>query len=190
MLQPRVFVPFLDFLFILVLILVILDHRPEDEKNADITAGNIVFELTWPSNIDVDLDLWVKSPGQRPIGYSNKNSTHLNLLRDDLGQTNDRSGVNFELVLSRAAPSGEYIVTVHLYGLKGNELPVPAHLSILGVGTGNGGYVRRMITRTVELKFDGQEIMVARFMFDADNVRITSHNPVVKLIRSGDDHDN
>ncbi len=189
MLNPRVFIPFLDVLFILIIVFIVLPHEIDQEKTSDVSAGNLIIELTWDAEVDVDVDLWVKSPGQRPIGYSNKHSTHLNLLRDDLGHTNDESKVNYEMVLSRAAPSGEYIITAHLYGLKGEPLPIKIHLAVIGVGVGNGGWSKRIIAKRFELTYNGQELMLARFTYDAEGIRVVSHNPIVRLIREGKDND-
>ncbi|MGE5148438.1 MAG: hypothetical protein ACM3N5_16925, partial [Candidatus Eiseniibacteriota bacterium] len=34
--------------------------------------GNVIIEAQWKDGLDADVDLWVKGPGDRPVGYSNK----------------------------------------------------------------------------------------------------------------------
>ena len=58
-----------------------------------------------PPSMDSDVDLWVQAPGDMPVGYSNKGGAVFNLLRDDLGQQLDLSGLQLrEQLLARHRP--------------------------------------------------------------------------------------
>ena len=74
-----------------------------------------MIEARWPDGVDADVDLWVQAPGDVPVGYSNKGGAIFNLLRDDLGQRADATGMNYEVSYARGMPAGEYTANLHLY---------------------------------------------------------------------------
>lgn len=121
----RWLVPLMDALLALILILILLIHPPKKEEDAT-PPGQVIVEIRWPDACASDIDLWVKAPGDRPVGYSNTQGKIWNLLRDDLGHVNDLSGLNFEIAYSRGRPDGEYVVNIHFYryGMSCN-LPIP-----------------------------------------------------------------
>src|SRR3546814_9135229 len=81
----------LALLGFMVIVVVLLPHlNPPTKAAASDPPGNIIVEVRWPDDIDVDVDLWVKGPTSRPIGYSNQSGPLFNLLRDDLGRARDR----------------------------------------------------------------------------------------------------
>ena len=84
-----------------------------------------MVEANWPPDLDSDVDLWVQAPGDVPVGYSNKGGAVFNLLRDDLGQQLDLSGLNYESSYSRGIVPGEYTVNVHLYRNRAAVAAVP-----------------------------------------------------------------
>ena len=53
------------------MVVILLPHvvpakkQTEDQK----APGNIVVEMHWPSNMPVDVDLWVKAPNESPVGF-------------------------------------------------------------------------------------------------------------------------
>ena len=87
----------------------------------------MIVEVRWPDQLDSDVDLWVQAPGDVPVGYSNKGGAIFNLLRDDLGQRADATGMNYEVSYSRGIPPGEYMVNVHLYRNAAGVMPDPGH---------------------------------------------------------------
>lgn len=117
----------LMMLLALIFTLITIQKQEEEETKS---PGDIVVQLFWPNDKNVDLDLWVQAPGDRPVGYSNKSGTIFNLLRDDLGFSNDVSGVNEEVAYTRGQPNGEYRINVHSYrGI--NAWPVTAKIVLL-----------------------------------------------------------
>ena len=102
------------FIFMVVLLLPFVNPPTENENNTD-PPGNVIVELFWDNDRDVDIDLWVKAPDDIPVGYSNKGGLFFNLLRDDLGKYKDNSPINYEVSYSRGISEGNYIANLHLY---------------------------------------------------------------------------
>src|SRR4051794_3763581 len=69
----------------------------KDAVKGAAAPGNVIVEMTWPPNIDADVDLWVQAPGDVPVGYSDKSGIIFNLLRDDLGHSGDPNSMNYEV---------------------------------------------------------------------------------------------
>ncbi len=152
-----------------VCVILILPHinpakakpRPEGAE----PPGNVLVEIRWPDERDSDVDLWVKGPGDVPVGYSNKGGRLFDLLRDDLGHRGDVSGLNYEIAYSRGIVAGEYVVNVHLYRDQSGILPVPVTV-VVSVKPSAGESARQILARTVELEREGQERTVVRFRLD------------------------
>ncbi|MFD0386762.1 hypothetical protein ACFQ4K_01335 [Tistrella bauzanensis] len=89
--------------FIAVVILMLPHLNPPRKLDAaEINApGNVIVEALWAADLDTDVDLWVKAPGDVPVGYSNKGGVIFNLLRDDLGRYGDATDSNHEVSYSR-----------------------------------------------------------------------------------------
>ena len=157
-----------DMLFILLMVflmLAILVNPPEDAKAID-SPGVLVVEIRWPDGLKIDVDLWVKAPGEEPVGFYNRAGRVFNLLRDDLGSARDDTPHNYEYSFARSIPDGEYIVTVHLYNNWSYDqfpLPVQARISILAPA---GGTPTEILKRTVYLLSRGHEETVARFTLE------------------------
>ena len=108
------------------IVILLLPHLNPPTEIADPvqTPGNVIVEVRWPDRTDADIDLWVQAPGDDPVGYSNKGGRVFNLLRDDLGHTNDLSALNYEMAFSRGTPAGDYTVNLHLYRNRSGESPI------------------------------------------------------------------
>ena len=150
---------FIDVLFLLVFMLLVLPHNPS--VKADTTSpGMVIVEAVWEEGVNIDVDLWVLAPGDRPVGYSNRAGTIFNLLRDDLGRQRDVLPLNYETSYSRGAPAGEYTIGVHLYNNFEKKYPVPVTVRVTTRIKGVTGHI---FTRTVSLLSHGHEITVNRF---------------------------
>lgn len=178
---------FRDVLMLLVLgfvavVAVLLPHinDPEEESRV-VPPGNVMAYIVWPAG-DVDVDLWVTGPGETvPVGYSHPGGALWNLLRDDTGG-NDVTGLNYENAYTRGVPPGRYTVNVHCYSCDDAVLPVRvrAEIRIRSKGT-----VTEIVTTSVELKTDKQELTVLDFEVD-DEARIIngSENSAIRPLRS------
>ena len=133
--------------------------------------GNVLVEATWPPDLDADVDLWVQAPGDVPVGYSNKGGAVFNLLRDDLGQQLDLSGLNYESSYARGVVPGEYTVNLHLYRNRAGAPQVPVTVIVSSKPT-VADPARQILMSKVELDHEGQERTVFRF-------RLTERGDVV-----------
>lgn len=172
--------PFIDVVLCIVIVLLLLVHPPKKEDDAK-PPGKLVFEMIWPADCRADIDLWVRSPGGTPVGYSRKSGRVLNLLRDDLGHAFDvTGGANIEVAYARWAADGEYVVNVHAYGDVSSCIkPLPVHVRV----SRRDFTSVNVVSKTVHLTAKGQEITVARFTLKGDVVS-NVHDLPVKL-RSG-----
>lgn len=151
--------------FVAVVILVLPHIRPEAKQAAEAGAsapGNVMVEARWPDEMDADVDLWVRAPGDVPVGYSNKSGVIFNLLRDDLGRNADPTKLNYEVSYTRGIPPGEYAVNLHLYRNKSLISPIPVTV-VTSVKSPTGDVTRQVLATTVDLAREGQETTVYRF---------------------------
>lgn len=94
--------------------LIAAQKKPEEPKETDRSAGNISVYSFWPDG-DTDVDLHLRDPSGEHVYFSHRAGQVWNLLRDDLGNTNDLATRNFENAYARGLPAGEYTVNVHAY---------------------------------------------------------------------------
>lgn len=175
-------IPFADFLagvlsiFLVVAVLLTLHLTdPRKEKNGDITSpGAVLVEIYWAE--DVDVDLWVKSPGDdRPVGYSRKQGIYFDLLRDDLGFEYEKvADRHHENAYARSAPPGEYVVNIHMYSIRGASasiFPIKVDVAVQVVKSkipNQEKTVTNVIHTNLNLIALDQEATVVRFRLDAD----------------------
>ena len=150
------------------MVIMLLPHisRSKQEAADSRAPGNVIVEMHWPSNLPVDVDLWVKAPGVGPVGFWNQGNEVFNLLRDDLGAEGDATDENFEVSYSRGIPAGEYIVNVHMYGALPDKVTVPVTVVVS---------VRKRLEDTqqilktlVRLTYHNQEETAFRFKLTGD----------------------
>lgn len=176
------------FVIMLVLVLPFIKDGKKSESTEGVTPpGNVVVEALWPDSMNVDVDLWVKAPGDVPVGYSNKGGLIFNLLRDDLGTQADPLKINMETSYSRGIPPGEYTVNLHLYRNGVNVYPVPVKVAVrCAPGVKDGPVSKNIIDTEVDLTREGQEYTALRFKLDeACNLVPGSVNNVFRPLRSG-----
>ena len=153
--------------FIAMVIMLLPHVVPAKKQTEDQKApGNVIVEIHWPSNMPVDVDLWVQAPNEFPVGFWNMGGPTFNLLRDDLGSIGDATGENFEITYSRGIPKGEYIVNVHMYGavLSNQPVPVTVVVSVRKLYD----EARQILKTVVELTRRNQEETAYRFRLTAE----------------------
>ena len=177
--------------FLAVIVLLLPHIAPDGRKNLSEAPapGDVVVEITWPENMDADVDLWVQAPGDTPVGYSNKGGAVFNLLRDDLGKTLDLSSINHESAFSRGIQRGEYVVNVHAYRIDPKVPPpfdVEAVVSTKVVKDGVTQIIPLLFTRA-QIRHQGQETTVARFELTENGtlVRDSLHSLFKPLRQAG-----
>ncbi len=150
------------------MVIMLLPHvrKAEDETRDHRAPGNVIVEVHWPRDMPYDVDLWVRAPEDVPVGFYNQGSEYFNLLRDDLGDEADATGLNYEISYSRGIPAGEYIVNVHMYGLlpAGLEIPVKVVVSVRK----QFDVARQILQTTVNLVRRNQEETAFRFRLDGE----------------------
>jgi hypothetical protein len=169
----------LGFVTMVVLMLPHL-YPPTEGDEETRPAGNLIVEMRWPDPADVDIDLWIKAPGDRAVSFQRKHGSVFDLLRDDLGFSGDSTARNFEFAFSRGLPAGEYIINVHWYSNRaGMAAPMPVSIIVTLVGAGSP----RVITdRTVPVQFTGQEVTAIRFTVDDAGV-VSGVHDFPKMLR-------
>lgn len=176
----------LALLGFVTIVVLLLPHLNPPAKAVETTAppGNIIIEIRWPDDIDVDVDLWVEAPGDKPVGYSNKGGRTFNLLRDDLGVTSDITGLNYEVAFSRGTPAGEYTINLHLYRNAQKIKSIPVMVAASLKPDANAQMVP-IANKKVEMSREGEERTIIRFLIDRDGNFIPgSINTLQRMLRS------
>ena len=155
----------------LAIIILVFHINPPKKEDADKqrARGNIRVEVIWPKEMNVDVDTWVKAPGDTPVGYSNLTGLVFNLVRDDLGSHADLTDQNYEVAFSRGVPAGEWAINLHWYSnAQGvTEVPVKVLITIKkDDGESGKGSPLTVMNKHVILTAVGQELTVVRFETD------------------------
>ena len=173
--------------FVVITIIVLFWINPKViKKDQEINPpGNMTFEIIWPAEFSTDVDLWVQGPEGDPIGYSNRGNRYINLLRDDLGFSNDDSKINYEITVCRGTKAGEYTANVHLYQNMLPELaPLPIAVQMVVTLIKENQPPKRIGKFKVELKYVGDEMTMVRFRLDENgNLVADSVNSIYKSLR-------
>lgn len=152
--------------FVTMVILMLPHLSPPTEGEETIASpGNLIVEARWPDGVDVDVDLWVKAPNDRPVGFSNSSGRVFDLLRDDLGFQHDDTGLNYEFAFSRGAPAGDYVVNIHLYSNRALAPEVPVQVRV-GLSADSESSPKSIVNKSLVLRHAGHEITVVRFTLD------------------------
>lgn len=150
------------------IVIMLLPHikKNENEREDQKPPGNVIIEIHWPSDMRVDVDLWVKGPRSTPVGFWNQGNDVFNLLRDDLGVEGDATDENYEVTYSRGIIPGEYIVNVHMYGVVPRGLVVPVSV-VVSVRTKYES-TRQLLATKVSLRRRNQEETAFKFRLTDD----------------------
>ena len=172
--------------FVAIVVMLLPHLNPPGAKTADnmTPPGNVIVEIRWPDEIDADVDLWVQAPRDVPVGYSNKGGAVFNLLRDDLGNRVDVTGLNYETSYSRGIQPGEYTVNLHLYRNPSGVFPVPVTV-VTSVKRNAKDTARQLLASDVLLVGEGEEVTVYRFdLSEEGNLLAGSVHSLHKALRT------
>lgn len=150
-----------------------------------VQPGQMFIQMTWKNGSTSDIDLWVLSPDDKPVGYLRSAGKNCDLLRDDLGAEMDITSHAIEMAVCRDPPPGEYIVNTHFYNLhlpnagdhyieeKAKEVPMQVEVKILRTMPKDphtqgspSTHLKLLFDKTVTLESPGEEITVVRFSLD------------------------
>ena len=111
----------------LILAISLWVNDPKQKADGQPPPGDLVVSIFWPEG-PIDVDLWLDGPGEpNLVGFSNKSGVIWNLLRDDLGISNDIVPLIFENAYSRGSPAGRYTVNLFCFSCSG---PVPVKVKV------------------------------------------------------------
>jgi hypothetical protein len=171
---------FRDMLFLMVFSLVVVIFlltfliNPVQKPDEVPLRTEILIEATWPSGTPPDVDLWGMGPDGIPVGWGVfQAGPSLNLERDDRGEINDNSALNYEWMSIRTRDPGEYTVNLHLYNEYDGILPVPVKLRVTGKGD-----MGEIFSGEILLKRRKQEVTAVRFALDQNGnlIQDSIHN--------------
>ena len=144
----------------------IVPAPPVDTINGDKPICSMAIDVEWAGNVDADVDLWAKAPNDKVVGYSSKDGTYLNHVRDDLGFANDKSTINQERICGRGFSAGEYIVNLHLYSIRnGTKPPVNVKVTVNIVDV-SSAFMEQIFKTELPLTYLAEELTVVRFSLD------------------------
>jgi hypothetical protein len=156
--------------FVAMVVMMIPFINPIAEAELETSAtepGNVIIEIHWPAELDADVDLWVKAPGDMPVGYSNKGSALVNLLRDDLGHFNDLTESNYEVTYSRGIVAGEWTVNLHAFRMDPTQAPPYVVRTVVSVMRPDFLRPVQILEKQTDLTRLGQERTVFRFKLNS-----------------------
>lgn len=155
-----------------------------------------VAEMSWPTGLDCDIDLWVQGPDGQHVAFPVKSVSYMHIERDDLGFTGDEYKdmdgkellvpENREIWTLRGKVDGEYVMNIHAYNCRrantmggvmleiGEPINVPVTLQIIQI---NPTYNRMPPIRFTLTKL-WQEETIAIFELINDTQDIVFRTPV------------
>jgi len=162
-------------LFILVAML------PKNEKPVTNTSliGKICAELSWDDDRDIDIDLWGKSPDDKPVGYSNNHGKILDLYRDVLGFFRNPSHRNLEIMCAQTLQPGEWTFNAHYYNNHENNKSPVKITTVITIFPKEGQ--NRILTRSEYLNEIGEEKTL--FDFRLDNNGVLENNSINNIFK-------
>ena len=197
---------FLDILFntlvgfVLLFIIAFLLISPVKKKKEIEQKAEYVITVTWPGEMNDDIDSWLEDPMEQVMYYREKEVGLMHLDRDDLGNLNDRQNVpgvgmvnypyNREITTIRGIMPGEYVFNVHLYRKvsKDSSIPIPVTVILEKLNP----QVKLLYSKTVTLIDAWEEKTIIRFVLDV-NGEITEsffiYKPLVNKILEDRDLD-
>lgn len=171
----------LAFAMLFIISFALIREENAKQNDADVKLdGDLIVTITWPSERDDDIDLWVRDPDGAIVFFNDRQAGLMYLDRDDVGFTNDtiatetgefqRSIGNQEMVTVRGLRPGEYVFNVHAFQMR-TQGPIPVSMRIMRVGSPT----RTIVVKTVYLERTRDEKTVIRLTFD-DEGNVTETN--------------
>ena len=181
--------PFLDLLFITVLIFLALFYlsflliRPIVEKQADIeTQAEYVITVTWDKDCPDDVDTWLRTPTGRLIWFRQKENALCHLDRDDLGCQTDYIELatgerieypyNQEITTIRGHIPGEWVLNVHMYH-KRSSMPTTVTIRMDALNPCTSMILHKELTITEHWR----EYTIARFTMGEKDILTWDDTP-------------
>jgi hypothetical protein len=183
------------FLFMITTLLITTKVKDEDagiKKDAQ-----YIITMSWPNNINCDVDIWVRDPNNRVVSYQAKDVGVMHIERDDQGWVNDLMTYlklqpsqqlnNSETWVLRGKIAGKFTVNIHLYSCAVNDKPVPLGQSVevpvtLELTKLNPD-LKKVLTKTVTIKEVWEEVTAFNFVLDGKNDIVTITDEQTDLVK-------
>lgn len=183
------------FLFMITTLLITTKVKDQDagiKKDAQ-----YIITISWPNNINCDVDIWVRDPENRVVSYQAKDVGIMHIERDDQGWVNDFMAYlklqpsqqlnNSETWVLRGKLAGKYTVNLHLYSCALDEKPIPLgtlyDVPVTIELTKLNPDIRKVLTETITLKKVWQEITAFNFVLDGKNNVVNISKEQVDLVK-------
>jgi hypothetical protein len=152
------------------LISVLLINPKKKKETSAKPHAEFIITITWEKGSDDDVDSYLQDPAGNILFFNAREVGIMHLDRDDLGQRNDVIQLpngetvliedNREIITLRGIVPGEYVLNVHMYS-KSDQKPVDVTITIDKINPYSA-----VLSKTVQLKSNGQEETVCRFTLD------------------------
>lgn len=141
--------------------------------------------ISWPNDMDVDIDLHAKCPNGESMNYVNRTACLASLERDARGSSTDTAIINGSKVLVidnrevinfRRVLEGEWIINVQWYSSRAQRTPVPVQIEVAQVNPDS----RILFRNTVIMDEVKQEKHALRFEMASDGTikEISTDRPI------------
>lgn len=184
----------LTMLFIIAFLLI----NPVAKKGDIIVKAEFIITMSWPSDSQDDIDLYLKDPSGNVVYFRQKDKGLTNLDRDDLGIANDTietaTGktvfkINEEHITIRETIEGQYIVNAHWYAqsklaknyMTGETYKLNDSIEVT-VKVEKLNPYSLVYVGTKVLSYQGDETTFVRFTLDSDGKVISTSELPLKLV--------
>lgn len=173
------FLCLVGFVFLLVIAFLLIMPPVDDQQKKP--KAEFLVTLTWDSNTDDDVDLWIQDPANNVMFFREKEVGLMHLDRDDLGYRKDTvivngqqitQYVNQEIATIRGFIAGEWIVNIHMYR-KGYQNPANVNVRVDKLNP----RFTTIVDKDYIMKSKGDEITVVRLSMTTKGT-ITSQDDV------------
>jgi len=164
------------FIVLAILVLPWVNPPKKNEQQEVKNPGNIVVEVIWPNDNGVDIDTWIQDPTGEKVGYSNKSGDLFNLLRDDLGNSNDATNLNYEHAFSRGILPGKHVVNIHLFSLGSGRIPVKVRVVLSIKTTANSALRQFYAADLIMTNVREEQTVVSFFVTNSRTIDFKSLN--------------
>ena len=152
--------------FVFLLVIAFLLIMPPVDDNRKKPKAEFLVTLTWDSQTDDDVDLWIQNPVGDMMWFRKTNIGLMHLDHDDVGHDRDQviingqqktQHVNQEIATVRGFIAGEWIINIHMYAKRYTN---PANINVR-VDKLNPRFTT-LIDKNYIMKDKGEEITVVR----------------------------
>ena len=171
---------FLTMMFIVFLAFAVLAViKPKPMPNQP-NAGTLFITLNWDLKSDSDLDLWLQSPDDSgPVGFIRKAGRTCNLVKDDLGRSDDPNSNNSEMIICRAIPDGQWLVNVVVFNNYSTQFPIPVKVGVFQLSSDGSTEIAEADT---QMEYQQQEKTVLKFTMQKGVIQsVSTDNPTTYL---------